>query len=106
MCVEKFPVGAAAAICSVMLAMVDWPAEAAKAQELIARAAAEAAADAAAAAEAADEDAAPDLEAAPAVQAAPSRAGPVASPPAMALISKPVAFIHADILQKHLPSGV
>ncbi|BDA44364.1 probable multidrug and toxin extrusion protein 1 [Coccomyxa sp. Obi] len=62
---------ATAAICSVMLALVDWPAEAVKAQELIARAAAEAAE----AAAAASEDAQPDLEAAPAVHAPPSREG-------------------------------
>lgn len=65
----------AAAICAVMLALVDWPAEAAKAQELIARAAAEAAAEVAEAEEEAAGDAVPDLEAAPAVQAAPQRAG-------------------------------
>ena len=61
----------AAAICSVMLALVDWPAEAAAAQELIARAAAEAAE----AAADATEDGPPDLEAAPSVHAPPSRDG-------------------------------
>lgn len=54
-----------------MLALVDWPAEAVAAQELIARAAAEAAE----AAATANDDAPPDLEAAPTVHAPPSRKG-------------------------------
>ena len=68
---KYFYVHGAAAICSVMLALVDWPAEAAAAQELIARAAAEAAE----AAACAIEDSPPDLEAAPHIQAPPSRDG-------------------------------